>query len=149
MALLTRKRRRTYILEQNKAIARCEAEEIESKGNVAVADELMAPAYRLHFPGYPHGPRQFKQLIGGFHAGLPQLRITLEDQVAEGDRVVNRVSLRGTQTGSFQGMPPTGRSIAVSGINIMRISDGKIVEHWDVLDVMGLMQQLGAIPTPA
>ena len=70
------------------------------------------------------------------------------DVVAEGDRVVIRKTFRGTQTGEFMGMPPTGKSISVGVIDIFRIAGGKIVEHWGLADMMGMMQQLGAMPAP-
>ena len=134
--------------EQNKAIGRREHEEIESKGNMAVADEILTPNYVLHFAGNPPLDREgYKQLLTVFRTAFPDMRVTVEDQTAEGDRVVNRVTMRGTHTGEFQGIPPTGKQVMVSGINIMRIEGGKIVEHWGVLDVLGLMQQLGAIPS--
>jgi steroid delta-isomerase-like uncharacterized protein len=134
----------------NKLIARREAEEFEGKGNFAVADEVLGPNYRLHFPGYPPMDREgHKMLISAFRAGFPDMRVTIEEQVAEGDRVTNRLTLTGTHTGDFQGMPPTGKRVTVSGINIMRFENGQIVELRGVLDLMGMMQQLGAIPAPA
>ena len=136
--------------ETNKLIARREAEEFEGKGNFAVADEVLGPNYCLHFPGYPPMDREgHKMLISAFRAGFPDMRVTIEEQVAEDDRVTNRVTMTGTHTGDFQGMPPTGKRMTVSGINIMRFENGQIIELRGVLDVMGLMQQLGAIPSPA
>ena len=81
-------------------------------------------------------------------SGIPDFKATIDDVVAEGDRVVIRMTFRGTQTGEFMGMPPTGKSISVGVIDIFRIAGGKIVEHWGQMDSMGMMQQLGAIPAP-
>lgn len=135
--------------EMNKALARREAQEIESEGNVMVAQELLTPHFQLHFPGFPTLDREgFKMMIAGFHAGFPDLQVTFQEQIAEGDRVTNRLTMRGTHRGAFQGIPPTGKSVTVNGINIMRMENGKIAEIWGALDVMGLMQQIGAVPMP-
>lgn len=132
---------------QNKAIARREIEEFESKGNLAVADEVLGTGYRLHFPGFPTLDREgHKQVIGAFHAAFPDLRLTVEAQVVEGDRVANHFTLRGTQKGDFQGIPPTGKAVTVTGTNIMRFENGRIAELWGYLDAVGMMQQLGVIP---
>ncbi len=133
--------------EQNKAIARREIEEFESKGNLAVADEVLGPGYRLHFPGFPPLDSEgHKQVIGAFHAAFPDLGITVEAQVVEGDRVANHFTLRGTQKGDFQGIPPTGKAVTITGTNIMRFENGRIAELWGYLDAVGMMQQLGVIP---
>jgi len=133
--------------EMNKALARREAQEIESEGNVVVAHELLAQNFQLHFPGFPTLDREgFKMMIAGFHAGFPDMQVTFQDQIAEGDRVTNRLTMRGTHSGAFQGIPPTGKSVTVSGINIMRIENDQIAEIWGALDVLGLMQQIGAAP---
>jgi len=136
--------------ETNKTVARREVEEFEGKGNLKVADEVFAPNYRLHFPGYPPMDVEgHKMLISAFRGGFPDMRVIVEEQVTEGNRVTNRVKMTGANTGSFQGMPATGKQVTVVGINIMQFEGNKIVEIRGVLDVMGLMQQLGAIPAPA
>jgi steroid delta-isomerase-like uncharacterized protein len=133
--------------EQSKAIARREITEFESHGNAVIADEVLAPGYRLHFPGFPPLDRAgHKQMIAAFHDAFPDLRITVEAQVAEGDRVANYILMQGTQHGAFQGIPPSGKAVTVSGTNIMRLEGVKIMELWGYLDTFGLMQQLGAIP---
>jgi len=135
--------------EMNKTIARREAEEFEGRGNLNVADEVFAPNYRLQFPGYP--PMDVdghKMLISAFRGGFPDMRVIIEEQVAEGNLVTNRLKMTGTNTGSFQGIPATGKQVTIVGINIMRFEADKIVEIRGVLDVMGLMQQIGAIPAP-
>jgi predicted ester cyclase len=84
-----------------------------------------------------------------FYAAFPDARHTFEDFVAEGDKVALRFTFKGTHTGDFQGIPPTGKPVTISGSVVDRIVDGKIVEHWSLIDTMGLMQQLGVIPEPA
>jgi steroid delta-isomerase-like uncharacterized protein len=135
--------------DTNKAIARREVEAFESQGNVAIADEVLAEGYRLHFPGFPTLDREgHKQMIAAFHAAFPDMRITLESQVAEGDRVANHIVLEGTQQGPFQGISATGKRVRVWGMNLMRLEAGRIAELWGYLDTLGMLQQLGAIPAP-
>ena len=83
-----------------------------------------------------------------FSAAFSDTRTTIEDQVAEGDKVVTRITWRGVHSGNFQGLPPTGKEIVMAGTVVQRIKDGKIVEHWPVFDEMNMMQQLGLIPPP-
>jgi len=136
--------------ESNKTVARREAEEFEGKGNLKIADEVFAANYRLHFPGYPPMDVEgHKMLISAFRGGFPDMSVIVEEQVSEGNRVTNRVKMTGTNTGNFQGMPASGKQVTITGINIMRFEGDQIVEIRGVLDVMGLMQQLGAIPAPA
>ncbi len=91
----------------------------------------------------------FRQLGDGFKAGFPNGRISVESQIAEGDRVVTRTLFRGTHTGTFNGIPPTGRQVTLPGINIDRITDARIAERWDFYDLVSMMQQLGVIGQPA
>ena len=136
--------------DTNKAIARREVEAFESQGNLAVADEVLAEGYRLHFPGFPTLDRAgHKQMIAAFHTAFPDLRITLESQVAEGECVANHIALEGTHQGPFQGLPASGQHVTVRGMNLMRMAGGQIAELWGYLDTLGLMQQLGAIAAPA
>ena len=137
-------------VETNKTIARREVEAFESGGNLSVADEVLAPDYQLHFPGFPTLDREgHKQMIAAFHAAFPDMRITLEAQVAEGECVANHIVLQGTHQGPFQGLPATGKQVTVRGMNLMRLAGSQIAELWGYLDTLGLMQQLGAIPAPA
>jgi predicted ester cyclase len=89
-----------------------------------------------------------RQMLDMFYKAFPDLHHTFEDQIAEGDKVVTRVTFHGTHQGTFQGIPATGKKIAVEATLVDRIVDGKFVEHWSNMDSMGLMQQLGVIPTP-
>lgn len=135
--------------EENKAPSRRSGEEIFNSGNLDVADELYAPDYVLHNPSLPedlHGPESLKQYAAMPRAAFPDARVTVEDQVAEGDKVVDRWTATGTHTGEFLGIPPTNRRFEISGITISRFSGGKIVEDWYQGDDLGMMQQLGVIP---
>jgi steroid delta-isomerase-like uncharacterized protein len=136
--------------EQNKDLVRRWFAEL-NKGNLAAADDLYAANYVLHDPGappnLPPGPEAVKQFLAPFVAAFPDTQGTIEDLVAEGDKVVVRFTIRGTQQGAFAGMPPTGKAVAMTGISIMRIVDGKFEEEWEIGDTMGMLQQLGAIPT--
>ena len=135
--------------EQNKSIARRFSEAFASNDQ-ATFNELLAPDLVAHVPGAP-GPlnrEAFLQLGNMFLAAFSDSHITLEDQIAEGDKVVSRYTWRMVHTGAFQGLPPTGKQLAVTGIDIARIKDGKIVEYWANQDQMGMMQQLGVIPAP-
>ena len=139
--------------EQNKALSRKLYEEIFSQGNTALIEQIFAVDYVNHDTsgppgGWPHGPQGFHAVSGAYRGAFPDLQFTIEALVAEGDRVVTRWAARGTNSGSFAGMPPTGKAVVVSGISIERIADGKIAESWVNFDQMGMLQQLGVIPTP-
>ena len=135
--------------EQNKAFARYVREEFD-KGNWAVIDEAYAPDVVMHFAGNPEPLKlgEMRIMLDAFYVGFPDAKHTFEDQIAEGDKVVTRVTLRGTHQGAFQGIPATGKKVAVEATLVDRIVEGKFVEHWSSLDSLGLMQQLGVIPAP-
>ena len=135
--------------EQNKAIARRFIE--EASKNTALFDELLAPNYVLYFSAAPEpirGIEAAKQLNAVYRNAFPDFVTSVEQMVAEGDKVVVRWSVHGTHTGDFQGIPPTGKHGMASGIDIVRIEGGQIVEDWGVFDSLGLLQQLGAVPPP-
>jgi len=137
-------------IEENKALMRRFYEEI-SKGNLAVVDELTAVDFVDHspfVPGLAPGRQGTLELFTMIRAAFPDLRITAEDMVAEGDKVVCRGTFSGTHKGEFTGIAPTGKQITVGIIEILRIAGGKMVEHWNVVDSLGMMQQLGAVPAP-
>ncbi len=137
---------------ENKALARRLVEEAFNAGRLDVTDELVASDYLGHDPSLPEevrGPAGVKELIAGYRAAFPDIHVTIEDQIADGDLVVSRWSAKGTHQGELMGMPATGKQATVTGITIDRIADGRIVESWDNWDTLGLMQQLGAIPAPA
>ena len=123
-------------------------EEVFSQGNLAVADEIIAPDFIDHdpSPGQEPGLAGLKGLVGMLRTAFPDMRATVEDLIAEGDKVVGRITTRGTHKGEFAGIAPTGKQVTVKEIHIIRIADGKAVEHWGIEDSLGMMQQLGAIP---
>lgn len=132
--------------EENKAIVRRLFEEV-LKGNLAIADELIVTDYAQHSVfGVPQGREGFKQFFMGFGAAVPDVSHTIEDMIAEGDKVVVRSTIRGTQTGDLPGIPATGKPFTLTTIDIFRLADGKIEEHWDAADQLGMLQQLGVIP---
>jgi len=136
-------------VEQNRVIDRRYVADVLNKGNLAAIDQIMAPNYVGHVPGFPPSDREGdKQLIAMFRAAFPDLQFTMEDQIADGDKVVHRLTATGTHRGEFMGIPPTNKRVRVTGVNINQFVDGKIVEAWGFMDMMGLMQQLGAIPGP-
>jgi steroid delta-isomerase-like uncharacterized protein len=135
--------------EQNKAIARRGFEEIWGKGGFAVLDEIYAPNVVLHDPAAPgiQGHEGIKQLVTMNRGGFPDLRFTIEDQIAEGDKVVTRWMAGGTHQAEFNGIPATGTKASVGGITISRFAGGKIVEENTIWDTLGLLQQLGVVPS--
>ncbi len=138
--------------ETNKAIARRFLEDVFSKGKLAVADEIMASNHvdsgPASLPGLPHGPDGARQLVTVYRNAFPDIHFTIDEQVAEGDKVVTRYTVHGTHKGELAGIPPTGKSATVTGMSVGRIVNGKIVESWGIFDQFGMMQQLGVIPTP-
>jgi predicted ester cyclase len=135
--------------EENKAIVRRLTEEVWVKGNLAVADELVSPDFVFHDPyGETRGIDGFKQMVKATHAAFSDLQATIEDQIAEGDKVATRFTQRCTHTGElvWWGLAPTGKQVTITGTVTNRIEDGKIVERWVDLDLLGMMQQLGVVP---
>ena len=136
--------------EENKALMHRFYEEI-SKGNLAVVDELIAADVVEHSSFVPEqapGRQGTLELFTMIRAAFPDLRVTVEDMVAEGDKVVARGTFGGTHKGEFMGIAPTGKQITIGVIEIVRIAGGKMVEHWNVVDNLGMMQQLGVVPPP-
>ena len=137
--------------EENKAIIRRWLEEGWTRGNLAVADELIDPGFVVHGAGgqaVPTGPEGVKQLVSAWRTGFPDGRMIVDDMLAEGDKVVIRMTWRGTHNGVFYGIAPTGRQVSVTSIGIDRVVNGKIVEGWGEVDMLGLYQQIGAISPP-
>jgi steroid delta-isomerase-like uncharacterized protein len=134
-------------IEENKAIFRRIVEEGFNKGNLAIVDELVATDHVNHTDNV-HGPEEYKQFITMYRTAFPDLHMTVEDQIAEGDKVVNRWTSRGTHKGDLMGIPPTGKQITVMGMYVARITGGKIMEEWGNFDALGMMQQLGVVPPP-
>ncbi|MGH2411791.1 MAG: ester cyclase [Chloroflexota bacterium] len=131
--------------EGNNALVLRFVEEFWSKGNLAAADELMAPDAVIHQPAVG-GIAGLKAFNTTLHAAFPDWYSTPEELIAEGDRVAERWTGRGTQRGDFQGIPPTGKQVTVPGVVFYRIRDGKIVEFRGSFDMLSMLQQLGAVP---
>ena len=138
-------------VEQNKALVRQMVEEIFNRGNTSLAAEFLAPDFveREELPpGIPSDREGVTQLTTMLRSAFPDFKATIDDIIAEGDKVVIRQTWTGTHKGEFMGVPPTEKSVSFGVIDIIRVAGGKFVEHWGQMDSMGLMQQLGAIPTP-
>ena len=137
--------------EQNKALIVRFVEELFNRGNMGVVDEIFAPDFIENEqlpPGIPEGREGVKMLPTILRSAFPDFKATIDDILAEGDKVVIRMTWSGTQKGEFMGVPATGKHVSFGVIDIIRMANGKLVEHWGQMDSMGLMQQLGAIPAP-
>jgi predicted ester cyclase len=138
--------------EENKALIRRYFAAIDAAcktGNASILDEFLAPDFVTHtpFPGMPPTREGAKQIFMAFVASAPGSHV-VDDLIAEGDRVVGRITATGTHEGDLLGIARTGKHIRMTGMTIWRIADGKIVEHWSEMNVLGLLQQLGAVPMP-
>jgi steroid delta-isomerase-like uncharacterized protein len=134
--------------EHNKAIVRRLVEELWNKGNLSVADELFAPNYEHHDAStldFGRGPESEKKRATLYRTAFPDIRLTIEDIIAEGETVMTRWSCRGTHKGDLSGIAPTGKQINISGVTIARLANGKLAEGWVNWDALGLMQQLGVV----
>jgi len=138
--------------EQNKTAVRRLFDELWNKGNLPVADELIASSYTHHDPSTPdvgRGPESEKKRVTLYRTAFPDLRLTIEDIMDQGETVVARWSCRGEHRGELSGIAPTGKQFAISGVTIARFVGGKMVEGHVNWDALGLMQQLGVVPEPA
>ena len=134
--------------EANKALTLRYWEEVANKGNLNLIEEICAPDYVCHEVDQDiRGPEGVRQFISMLRAAFPDLHVTVEDVIAEGDKIVQRWTGHGTNQGELMGIPPTGNRVSVAGITISRFKDGKVSEEWEVYDMMGMMQQLGVIPS--
>lgn len=135
--------------EQNKSIVRRWIEEGWNKGNLSLVDQVYTADVVQHDPGSPvpvTSSAALKQYVGVFLGALPDLHFTIDDLIAEGDKVAWRFTSHGTQTGPLMNIPPTGKGSDVTGMVFFRLVDGKIAEVWVNYDNLGLLQQLGVIP---
>jgi steroid delta-isomerase-like uncharacterized protein len=134
--------------EEKKAIVRRLFEELWNQGKLDVADEIFATDYIFHEPvaGEVRGPEGFKQFVSMYRIAFPDLQFRIEDQIAEGDKIVTRWTATGTHKGELMGISPTSVQVTVTGIGIARTDGGKIVEFWDNHDALGMLQQLGVVP---
>jgi steroid delta-isomerase-like uncharacterized protein len=134
--------------EGNKFVIRRSFEELWNKGNLSLADELFAPNYDHHDPSTPdfgRGPESERKRATLYRTAFPDLQLTIEDIIAEGETVMARWSCRGTHKGDLSGIAPTGKQFNISGVSIARLANGKMVECWVNWDALGLMQQLGVV----
>ncbi len=135
--------------EQNKTVVRRLFDELWNKGNLLVADELIAPIYVHHDDSTPDlgkGPESEKKRVNLYRTAFHDFRLSIEDLLADGETVVARWSCRGVHKGELNGIAPTGKQFAITGITICRFDHGKIVEGFVNWDALGLMRQLGAVP---
>jgi len=145
-------RRERARLEKNKAIVRASVEKFWNTGDLAVADEFYATNWVEHHPGVlgeVRGLEGLKKWAKAEFVGFPDMRVTIEDLVAEGDKVVKRWRTRETHTGEYYGVPPTGKEVTNMGTTIYRIADGKLAEGWWSYDSLGKWEQLGFKLAPA
>ena len=136
--------------EKNKALVRHFVDEVQSAGNIDALDEICSPDFVNHSapPRVPSNCEGVKQLTVMFRQAFPDSYFTIEDMMAEGDKVATRKTFHGTHQGEFMGILPTGQQVSMGLIDIVRIADGRVVEHWSMGDNLGMMQQLGIVPRP-
>jgi len=137
------------LAKENETIVRRLIDEAWNQGKIEVVDELLSPNYFLHVdaPG-PYDREGYKQAVSMYRNALTDFRFVTDDMIAEGDKVVIRVTMTGTQEGELMGFPPTGKKLTVTAISIRRLENEKIVEEWVELNMLGFLQQMGVIPQP-
>jgi len=137
-------------IEENKAKVRRFFEELLSTDNFAVADEILSPDFRFYFAGSPGAMdlESYMEFLVARRAAFPDRRFIVEDMIGEGDKVSARFTMRGTHKGEFRGIAPSGTELTMTGIDMIRISEGKLVEDRVEVDQLGMMQQLGAETSP-
>ncbi len=135
--------------ERNKAVVRRFVEEVQNNNDWDAYDELNDPDFvNLSAPpGIPNDREGGKVFLQSFASAFPDARFTIDDMIAEGDRVVTKKTFTATHTGEFAGIAPTGNRVTLQFVDILRVRDGRIVEHWLSMDQLSFMQQLGVIPT--
>ena len=136
---------------RNKAVVRRFIEEVQNKKNMDVFDELNAEDFvNLSAPpGMPTDRAGGTMFLGGFLSAFPDSEVTVDDMIAEGDLVATKKTFTGTHTGEFMGIAASGNRVTLQYVDILRLRDGRIIEHWLSMDQLSFMQQLGVIPTPA
>lgn len=136
-------------VEQNKALVRRVFDEIINQGNLGATDEVLSTRYVNHnFAEVQPGPEGFKQVISMFRSAFPDMKIMIEDVLAEDDKIMTRGYCTGTHHGEFMGIPATGKEVRFGYIDIWRVENGKLTENWVQMDNMSMMQQLGVAPAP-
>jgi steroid delta-isomerase-like uncharacterized protein len=141
------------LADKNVALVKRFFADVWNKGNLDLVDEYLAQNYvdNNQPPGTPRGHKGYKATVNMFHTAFPDIRFTLDQVLAENDRVAFRLTGRGTHKGNFMGIPPTGKQVSFGSMTFIRIEDGKVAERWGIIDIPGLMQQLGepGQPPPA
>ena len=134
--------------DDNMKLIRSAYEDGINQGDIDYHADAFGPGYINHFSGRALDVDAFKQVFYGFKAGFPDLNSTIEDIFADetGDRIAVRHTYRGTHTGTYMGVPPTGKAVQVSANDLYHLKDGKIIEEWSEFDLLGVLQQIGAIP---
>jgi predicted ester cyclase len=124
--------------------------EVLNGGNFGLLDELLAPDFVDHYaqPGVPPTREGLKQTVAALKTAFPDLRYTIDDAITCGDQVVHRLSATGTMKGDFMGIPATGKQATWTEIHIGRVVDGRLTEHWGLVDQLGMLVQLGVVPAP-
>lgn len=138
-------------IEENKAIVRRFVEEVWGKADMGAVEQLVHPDITVAYPLLPevvHGREAFKEVLAQVQTALPDVRASIEEMIAEGDKVVVRWAFAGTQRGAFGPIPATGKSVRWTGIGICRLAEGKVIEDRGEEDALGLLQQLGVVPAP-
>jgi steroid delta-isomerase-like uncharacterized protein len=135
--------------EDNEAVVRA-CFDVGTHGNFEALDAILSPDFVLHDGSAPdvRGVEGARAVVEAYRNGVPDLRVTIEQQFSDGDYVATRWTVHGTHGGEIMGVPATGRELTLTGITISRCRDGRIVEEWEVSDTMGLLQQVGAFPQP-
>jgi predicted ester cyclase len=136
--------------EDNKALVRRFVDEVQSGGTTDLIDEICSPEFVNHSapPGLPADREWIKIVTAMFRGAFPDSYFSVEDMVAEGDKVATRKTFHGTHEGEFMGIPPSGRTVTMGLIDIVCISEGRVVEHWSMGDNLGMMRQLGVVSQP-
>ena len=134
--------------EENKAIARTYIDQVWNEGKLDRFDEFVSPDVVPHSSPEVTNAETMKQGLAMIRNAFPDIRYTIDDELAVDGKVVHRWTMSGTHLGDLQGIPATGKDAVWTGISILRLSGGKIIEYWAQSDNMGMMQQLGAVPTP-
>lgn len=134
--------------DENKALVRHYLDQVWTKGNLEIIDKVIAQEYVQHARGVPPGREGVHRFFAMIRSAFPDAHYSVDDLIAEGDKVVWCWTIRATHTGPFQGLSPTNRAVMITGMSIVKIRDGKFVEGWGEQDNLGMMQQLGAIPEP-
>ena len=137
--------------EENKAILRRFFDEVHMGGNLDLMSDMATQDYVNHSPSWPDviGPDSFREMVANMRSAFPDLADTIHDMIAEGNKVVTHWTFAGTHQGEFMGIPATGKQVEVGVVSISHFAGDKVVESWDYVDTLGMMQQLGVVPPPA